>query len=182
VDCCDVFHLVFLFYFFIFQNYICWFFLILSWLRIEFCNFFSLKHCWLLQCFSAWFIFLQNYLFFLFYFLILSWLKITVTICEESTVTYFENYCSLLQCFFPHGFFYNFFSNYHFQFYFFNIKLFVNYNYKSLQIRLNHVEKHCSFHHKTLWIATVFPTWFFFLFFVFVLLFFFLKFSLSIFF
>jgi len=36
----------------------------------------------------------------------------------------------------------------------------VNYNYKSLQIMLNHVGKHCSFHHKTLWIATVFPTWF----------------------
>ena len=27
------------------------FFIILSWLRIWFCNFFSLKHCWLLQCF-----------------------------------------------------------------------------------------------------------------------------------
>jgi hypothetical protein len=33
---------------------------------------------------------------------------------------------------------------------FFNIELFVNYNYKSLQISLNHVGKHCSFHHKTL--------------------------------
>jgi hypothetical protein len=42
------------------------------------------------------------------------------------------------------------FSNYLFQFYFFNIELFVNYNYKSLQIRLNHVRKYCSFHHKTL--------------------------------
>jgi hypothetical protein len=133
-------------------------------LRIWFCNFFSLKHCWLLQCFSAWFFSLQNYLI-LFYFLILSWLKITVTICKESTVTFFENYCSLLQCFFPHGFLYNFFSNYLFQFYFFNIKLFVNYNYKSLQIRLNHVGKHYSFHHKILWIATVFSTWFFFPFF-----------------
>jgi len=111
--------------------------------------------------------------FFYFIFLILSWLKITVTICKESIVTFFENYCSLLQCFFPHGFLYNFFSNYPFQFYFFNIKLFVNYNYKSLQIRLNHVGKHYGFHHKILWIATVFSTWFFFLFLVFVLLFFF---------
>jgi len=33
---------------------------------------------------------------------------------------------------------------------FFNIELFVNYNYKSLQTRLNHVGKHCSFYHKTL--------------------------------
>jgi hypothetical protein len=31
--------------------------------------------------------------FILFYFLILSWLKITITICEESTVTFLENYC-----------------------------------------------------------------------------------------
>ena len=51
----------------------------------------------------------------------------------------------------------------------------MNYNYKSLQIRLNHVGKYCSFHHKTLWIATVFPTWYFSLFLVFVLLFFFSK-------
>jgi hypothetical protein len=60
--------------------------------------------------------------------------------------------------------------------------LFFNYNYKSLQIRLNHAVKHCNFHYKTLWIATVFPTWIFFLFLVFVLLFFFLKLSMSIFF
>ena len=76
---------------------------------------------------------------------------------------------------------YNFFQIIFFKF-FFNIELFVNYNYKSLQIRLNHVGKHCSFHHKTLWIATVFPTWFFPFFLVFVLLFFFLKLSLLIFF
>jgi len=42
------------------------------------------------------------------------------------------------------------FLNYPFQFYFFNIELFVNYNYKSLQIRLDHMGNHCSFHHKTL--------------------------------
>jgi len=38
------------------------------------------------------------------------------------------------------------------------------------------VRKHCSFHHKTMWIATVFPTWFFCLFLVFFLLFFLKKF------
>jgi hypothetical protein len=42
--------------------------------------------------------------------------------------------------------------------------LFLNYNYKSLQIRLNHVGKHCNFHHKTLWITTVFSIWLFFFF------------------
>jgi hypothetical protein len=64
-------------------------------------------------------------------------------------------------------FFCNIFSqNYLCQFYFFNIELVENYNYKSLQIRLNHLGKHRSFHHKTLWIATMFPTWFFSLFFL----------------
>ena len=62
------FHLVFLFYFFIFQNYICLFFLILSWLRIWFCNFFSLKHCWLLQCFSTLFFLSPKLSFFILFF------------------------------------------------------------------------------------------------------------------
>jgi energy-coupling factor transporter transmembrane protein EcfT len=35
-------------------------------------------------------------------------------------------------------------------FIFFNIEFFENYNYKSLQIRLNHVGKNCSFYNKTL--------------------------------
>ena len=48
--------------------------------------------------------FLWNYLI-SFYFLIVSWLKIAVTICEENTVTFLANYCGLLQCFFPYGFF-----------------------------------------------------------------------------
>jgi hypothetical protein len=50
------------------------------------------------------FIFFQNYLC-RFYFLILSWLRITVTICGKSTVAFLANYCGLLHCFFPHGFF-----------------------------------------------------------------------------
>jgi hypothetical protein len=62
----------------------------------------------------------------------------------------------------PRGFFFLwFFQNYLCQFYFFNIELVENYNYKSLQIRLDYVGTYCSFHHKTLWIATVFSTWFF---------------------
>jgi len=60
---------------------------------------------------------------------------------------------------------YNFFQIIFFNFIFFNIELFVNYNYMSLQIRLNHVGKHYSFHYKTLWIVTVFLTWFVFPFF-----------------
>jgi hypothetical protein len=76
-----------------------------------------------------------------FIFLILSWLKITVTICGESTVAFLANYCGLLQCFFPHVFFIFFFSNCLCQFYFLNIELFKNYNYKKIQIRLNYVGK-----------------------------------------
>jgi hypothetical protein len=45
---------------------------------------------------------------------------------------------------------YDFFQNYLCQFYFFNIEVVENYNYKSLQIRLNHIGKHYNFHHKTL--------------------------------
>ena len=52
----------------------------------------------------------------------------------------------------PHSFFcYGFFQNY-FSILFFNIELVDNYN--------------CGFSHKTLWIATVFPHMFFFLFFM----------------
>jgi len=37
-----------------FQNYLCQFFFILSWLRIELCSY--LKQCRLLQCFPTWFL------------------------------------------------------------------------------------------------------------------------------
>jgi hypothetical protein len=93
----------FLFFFFIYFFpkiiFVDFTFRILSWLKISLCNFFSLKQCWLLQCFSArffYFLWFSPKLSFLFYFLILSWLKITVTICEESTVTFLANYCGLL--------------------------------------------------------------------------------------
>jgi len=148
-------------------------------LRIWFCNFFLWN---IVDCYSVspQGFFPSKIIFILFYFLILSWLKITVTICEKNTITFSENYCPLLQCFFPYGFFYNFFQIILFNFIFLILSFFMNYNYKSLQIRLNHVGKHYSFHHKTLWIATVFPTWFFFLFLCFFCYFF--KLSLSIFF
>jgi hypothetical protein len=58
-------HMVFLFHFFIFQNYI----FQLYFFNIELIEnlvfyFFSLKHCWLLQCFSAWFFFVFVFLWF----------------------------------------------------------------------------------------------------------------------
>ena len=108
--------------------------------------------------------FLQNYLYFILFFNI-ELVKNYSYNMWGNHYNFFWKLLSIATVFFPYGFFYNFFSNYPFLFYFFNIELFVNYNYKSLQIRLNHVGKHCSFYHKTLWIATVFPTWFFFLFF-----------------
>jgi len=78
---------------------------------VFFCNIcFQNYLCWLLQCFFAWFFlffydFLWNFIF-QFYFLILSWLKITVTPYEKNTVTFLTNYCGLLRCFFPLGFFF----------------------------------------------------------------------------
>jgi len=110
VDCCDVFPLSFSILFLYFSKlYLSIFFLILSWLRIWFCNFFLWN---IVDCYSVspHGFFPSKIIFILFYFLILNWLKITVTICEESTITIFENYCPLLQCFFPYGFFYNFFQ------------------------------------------------------------------------
>ena len=177
MNCCDVFPLSFFILFLYFLKlYLSIFFLILNWLRIWFCYFFSLKHCWLLQCFSAWFFFLQNYLFFILFF--------NIELVKNYSYNIWGKHCNFflkitVDCYsvFSHMVFFLIFFKL-FQFYFFNIKLFVNYNYKSLQIRLNHVGKHCSFHHKTLWIAIVFPTWFFFLFLVFVLFFFSLN-SLS---
>jgi hypothetical protein len=87
-------------------------------------------------------------------FLILSWLEFnfviklnhvgkTLKLSSQNTLDYYNVS--------PHSFFsYDFFLNYLCQFYFFNIELVENYNYKSLQIRLNHVGKHYSFHRKTL--------------------------------
>jgi hypothetical protein len=101
------FHIVFLFYFFIFQHYICRFSFNIELIESLVLWFFFFKTLLIATVFLRivfFYDFLRNYLF-LFYFLILSWLKITVTICEESTVTFLKNYYWLLQCFFPHSFF-----------------------------------------------------------------------------
>ena len=107
VNCCDVFPHSFSILFLYFLKLYFLIFLIWSWLRIFFCNFFFFKTLFIATVFLRmvfFYDFLWNYLF-LFYFLILSWLKITVIICEENTLTFLENYCWLLQCFFSHGFF-----------------------------------------------------------------------------
>ena len=116
--------------------------------------------------FSFFVIFFSKIIFVDFFFFILSWLEFNFVIklnhVGESIIVFLTKHCGLLQLLSTWFFFsYNFFQNYLCQFYFFNIELFDNYNYKSLQIRLNHVGKYCSFHHKTLWIDIVFPTWFF---------------------
>jgi hypothetical protein len=98
--------------------------------------------------------FLWNYLF-LFYFLILSWLKITVTICEESTVTFLENYCWLLQYFFPHGFFSVFVM-------FFPKIIFVNFIFLILSwLRIAIISKYKFFLTKHYGLIPFFLTWFF---------------------
>ena len=124
--------MVFLFYFFIFQNYICRFCFfnneLIENLVLEFFFFKTLLITTVFLHLVFFYDFLQNYLF-LFYFLILSWLRITVTICEESIVAFLANYCGLLQCFVSYSFFFVF-SKIICQFYYFNIKLVKNYNYK----------------------------------------------------
>jgi len=111
----------------------------------------------LLQCFSAWFFFydfLRNYLF-LFYFLILSWLKITDTICEENTLTFLENYCWFLQCFFPHVFFSVFVM-------FFPKIIFVNFIFLILSwLRIVITSKYKFFLKKHYGLIQFFLTWFF---------------------
>jgi hypothetical protein len=103
------FYVVFLFYFFIFSKLYLSIFLYWADWEFSFVIFFRtlliatvFHHMFFL--FLFFYDFLRNYLF-LFYFLILSWLKITVTICEKSTVTFLANYCGLLQCFFSYSFF-----------------------------------------------------------------------------
>jgi len=97
-------HMVFLFYFFIFQNYICWFYFfnIKQIENLIFLIFFFKKlliaTVFIHMIFFLWF---SSKLSFLFYFLILSWLIITITIFEGSTTIFLINYCELLQCFFP---------------------------------------------------------------------------------
>jgi hypothetical protein len=105
-------HIVFLFYFFYFSKlYLSIFFYIELIDNLVFVIFFfktlfiaTMFLCMVCFCF-CFFIIFSKIIFFLFYFLILNWLKITVTICEENTVTFLANYCGLLQCFFLYSFF-----------------------------------------------------------------------------
>jgi len=133
VDCCDVFpHMFSILFLYFLKLYLS---ICFNWLRIFFviCFFKTLLIATMFLRMIFFYDFLRNYLF-LFYFLILSWLKIIVTICEENTVTFLENYCWLLQCFFPHGFFFLFLLCFSLKLslsiYFLNIKLVKNCNYK----------------------------------------------------
>jgi len=123
------------------------------------CFFFQFLLCFFFVMFFSKIIFID------FIFLILSWLEFNFVIkLNHMGKTLYLSSQNIVDCYnvSQHGFFFLwFFSNYLCQFYFFNIEPVENYNYKSLQIKLNHVGKHCRFHHKTLWIATMFPTWFF---------------------
>ena len=88
--------------------------------------------------------------------------------CGESTIAFLTKHCELLYVF-PHDFFLMNFSKLVFIDF---ISLILSW-LKITITRLNYVGKHCNFPHKTLWIATVFPTWFFlfFLCFCFVMIF-----------
>jgi hypothetical protein len=91
--------------------------------------------------------FLWNYLFLFFYFI----LKITVTICEESTVTFLANYCGLLLCFFSYGFFL-----------FFHKIIFVNFSFWILSwLRIAITSKYKFFLTKHYGLIQFFLTWFF---------------------
>ena len=99
VDCCDVFPLSFSILFLYFSKlYLSIFLYYWADWKFGFVIFFF-KTLLIATVFLRMIFFSPKLSFFLFYFLILSWLKITVTICKESTVTFFENYCSLLQYF-----------------------------------------------------------------------------------
>ena len=160
MDCCNVFPHNFSILFFYFSKLYLSIFFNMELIENLVLYFFSFKHRWLLQCFSARFFFIifSEIIFFLFYFLILSWLKITVTICEEITLTFLENYCWLLQCFFPHGFF--LFC------YFFSQIFFVNFIFSILSwLRIAIISKYKFFLTKHYGLIQFFITWFFFSFF-----------------
>jgi hypothetical protein len=113
-------------------------FLILSCLRIQFCNFFSLKHYWLLQCFFTWFFL---FLFFLWFFPKLSFLILffNIELVKNYSYNMWGNHCSFSRSrkllwiatfFFPYSFFLFFSKIIFVNFIFFKIKLIKNYNYK----------------------------------------------------
>jgi len=103
---------------------------------------------------TIFFIIFSEIIFFLFYFLILSWLKITVTICEESTVTFLENYYWLLQCF-SHMVFFLFLLC-------FSLKLSVNFIFLILSwLRIAITSKYNFFLTEQYGLIQFFLTWFF---------------------
>jgi hypothetical protein len=90
----------------------------------------------------------------------------------ESIIAFITKHCGFLQCLPTWFFFLMIFLKLSSSILFFLILSWLRITITS---KVKHVEKHCSFPHKTLWIATVFPTWFFCVFFLcfFVMFFFF---------
>jgi len=134
----------------------------LSWLKIPLCNFFPLKYCGLLRCFSILFFYFFKIIFVNFFYWA-DW--------EFSFVNFFFKTLLIATVFFCMVFFLFFMIFFEIIFFilFFNVELVKNYSY-------NMRGKHCNFLRKLLSIATVFfLIWFFF-----VLLCFSLKLSMSI--
>jgi hypothetical protein len=130
-------HIVFLFYFLIFSKLYLSIFLYWADWEFSFVIFFKtllIATVFLRMvffCFCFFYDFLWNYLFFILFFNI-EQVKNYSYNSVESTVTFLANYCGLLQCFFSYGFFcfVIFFPKIICQFYFLNIKLVKNCNYK----------------------------------------------------
>ena len=151
-----------LFFFFFFLNYLyLFYFLILSWLKIQVCNFFSFKIIWIATIFF--------YMVFLFYFFRIifkivfvnfNFLIYKVKTCRESIVVFLIYYYRLLQ-YFPLSFFFCFFSysTSLFFFFFFSKIIFVNFTFLILS-RLKIQLCNC-FPLKYCRLLRCFPTWFF---------------------
>jgi len=110
-----------------------------------------------------------------FIFLILSWSRITITIKLNHVGKHYSFHHKTLwiatvspyMVFFSYDFFKIIFIDF--------IFLILSWLRITITSKVKHVEKHCSFPHKTLWIAIVFPTWFFCVFFLCFFVMFFFK-------
>ena len=149
-----------LFFFFFVLNYLyLFYFLILSGLKIQVCNFFSFKIIWIATIFF--------YMVFLFYFFRIifkivfvnfNFLIYKVKTCRESIVVFLIYYYGLLQYFPLSSFFFVFFS-YSTSLFFFSKIIFVNFTFLILS-RLKIQLCNC-FPLKYCRLLRCFPTWFF---------------------
>jgi hypothetical protein len=147
----------------------------LSWLEFSFVIFFF-KTLWIDTVFLHMIFFCYGFfkiIFVDFIFLILSWSRIIITIKLNHVGKHYSFHHKTLwittvspyTVFFSYDFFKIVFIDF--------IFLILSWLRITITSKVKHVEKHCSFPHKTLWIATVFPTWFFSVFLCFFVMFFF---------